>query len=235
MYLPMAALAVIAVIGAYKLVMKLQNRLSLFSDGGVQRFFLVLLLLACLVLGALTHKRNQVYQSGIALWEDTVRKRPNNAKAQLNLGMAYFNTGKTDRAVVHFQEAIRLKPDNQEGYSNMGGALLKINRKAEALQYFEKGLSLKPDPKRAAWLHSNAGVALFELGRNEEAIGHFQRAIRLSPGQAEYYANLGTVLESVKRVDDAIEAWENALKIKPGLPGIQERLTAVRQKKRAGR
>lgn len=235
MYLPLASLSVIAVIGAYKSSMVLQNRYSLFDENRLQKFCIVFFLLIGLALGALTYKRNHVYQSGIDLWEDTVRKRPMNAKAQLNLGMANFGVGRVDKALVHFQEAISLKPNNTEAYSNMGGALLKINRTEDALYYFQKGLTINPDVKTAAWLHSNMGVALFGLGRQGEAISHFQKAIQLKPDQAEYYANLGIALERQNRLPEAVEAWGQALKIRPDLPGIRERLTAVQLKKRAGR
>ncbi len=236
MYLPLAPLSLIAVTGAYRSIMVLQKRYSLFfKESRLQKFCVVFLLLIGLVLGALTCKRNHVYQSEITLWEDTVRKRPMNAKAQLNLGMANFNRGKTNEAIVHFLEAIRLRPEHPDAYSNMGGALLKINKGEEALYYFQKGLTMNPNEKTAAWLHSNMGVALFGLGRQEDAISHFQTAILLKPEQAEYYANLGLVLERTNRLPEAAEAWEHALKINPGLPGIRERLTAVQQKKRAGR
>ena len=54
---------------------------------------LVVVLGLALVAGALTVRRNADYASDLALWRDTVGKRPGSALAQSNLGTALFNRG----------------------------------------------------------------------------------------------------------------------------------------------
>ena len=54
---------------------------------------------AILALGAATRARNEVYRSQIALWRDTVAKRPDNPRAHHNLGMALAQAGVSRREI----------------------------------------------------------------------------------------------------------------------------------------
>ena len=77
-----------------------------------------LALLAC-VLIAVTIARNEVYRSEISLWEDTVSKSPNKARAYNNLGYAYSLAGRDDEAGIAYREALRLDPDYGKAANNL--------------------------------------------------------------------------------------------------------------------
>ena len=77
-----------------------------------------LALLACALI-AVTIARNEVYRSEISLWEDTVSKSRNKARAYNNLGYAYSLAGRDDEAGNAYREALRLDPDYGKATNNL--------------------------------------------------------------------------------------------------------------------
>jgi uncharacterized membrane protein len=58
--------------------------------------------------GVLTVQRNADYASDMAIWSDTLAKRPDNARAQVNLGAALVVRGDGNAAIEHFRKAIQI-------------------------------------------------------------------------------------------------------------------------------
>lgn len=63
-----------------------------------------------LLLSSLTIQRNSIYANEITLWEDTVRKSPNKARAHNNLGYAYLLERRYAEAKREFNTALTLNP-----------------------------------------------------------------------------------------------------------------------------
>ena len=78
-----------------------------------------------LALGLLTARRNEDYRSELAIWSDTVAKRPDNERAHSNLGVAWSKIpGRLNDAIAQYEEALRLKPDYAEAHNNLGVRLV---------------------------------------------------------------------------------------------------------------
>jgi protein O-mannosyl-transferase len=175
---------------------------------------------ACAVLAGLlcfaTLQRNQAYRSEEAIWADTVSKRPQNERAQDNLGFVLSKEpGRRDEAITHFEEAIRLKPDFVEAHYNLAFALLSIpGRLGDAIDEYEEALRLKPD---LIMVRFNLARALQTMpGRSGEAIAQYEETIRRRPDFAEARYNLGVMLQEIPgRGDEAIAQYEEALRLKP--------------------
>ena len=103
MYLPLAAIVTACVLAAYGIGNQLVRRVA--ESAGTRKLLgsvlaaLVLLPLAA-ALGCRTFERNALYRDPISIWQDTVNKRPGNARALNNLGCAYISAGRSDRAVL---------------------------------------------------------------------------------------------------------------------------------------
>ncbi len=100
------------------------------------------------VLGGLTLRRNADYRSEIAIWADTVAKRPTNPRAEDSLASAYLAAGRWSEAIVHDQAALRLQPDFVDARSNLGDALLRGGRRAEAIAAYREALAIDPKMPR---------------------------------------------------------------------------------------
>jgi len=199
MYLPLAAAAAAAVAGSY-------------AWAG-RRSWPALAALA-LLLGILTAGRNRAYATDLGLWTDTVGKRPDNANARNNLGLALFRAGRTAEAIREYRAALELQPAYPGVLNNLGNALDSSGDPREAIGCYEAALRLEPGFAAA---HYNLARALERTGRTPEAIGQFEQALRLEPGRADARCGLGEALARSGRAAEAIEQFEAALRIRPDL------------------
>ena len=196
MYLPLAAVVVLVVLGVQALL-------------GRRTVVVVVLAIG---LGFLTVRRNEDYRSEFAIWEDTVAKRPKNGRAHYNLGVVLQQVGRVQDAIGQYEQALRLKPEMVEAHNNLGKALLAVGRVSDAIEQYELALRLKPD---SAETHYDLAVALRQAGEIEDAIGHYKRAVSIDPDYLEAHSNLGIVLWQEGKLDDAIEQFGQALRVKP--------------------
>jgi tetratricopeptide (TPR) repeat protein len=75
--------------------------------------------LLAFILCLSTMARNEVYQSEVALWEDTAQKSPHKARVHNNLGYAYYLSGRYGEAERSYLTALRLKPDDSLARNNL--------------------------------------------------------------------------------------------------------------------
>jgi protein O-mannosyl-transferase len=192
MYLPLAIVVATVAVAAY---------------GFLGRRALIAGAIAALAFGALTFRRNADYDNPRDLWSDTVEKRPGNARAHHNLGLAL--AGRDDAlAVQHFRRAIEIDPQFAEPHNDLGLVLAP----AEAVEHFRTAVRLQPR-FFAAW--ANLGNALLELGRNDEASAAYETALALRPTAADANYNLGNLHFHAGRFEAAIACYRAALAVEP--------------------
>lgn len=152
------------------------------------RRFVALSSVIVLLFSIATYRRNQVWKDDITLWEDTVKKSPNNERAYNNLGYAYSLRKEYDQARRCYERAIELSPDYAEVYDNLG-VIYGIGAEYEkAIQYHKKAIQLKPGYLDA---YLNLAATCGRKGDYDKAIQFYQEAIQLAPGYADVYNNLG--------------------------------------------
>jgi tetratricopeptide (TPR) repeat protein len=206
MYLPLAAVLAVAVVGVYRRVGE-RGRGAVWAGSAA----------VALLWGGMTIGRNADYRTDIALWSDTVAKRPANPLAHFMLAGALERAGEVPRALESYAEALRLKPNFSVGHENYGALLLKLGRRAEAITHFEEALRLQPAFPDA---HMNLGNALVAEGRAGDAVRHLAEAVRLAPEFAEMHYNLANALSAAGRTAEAVAAYEAALKRPAGSPAV---------------
>lgn len=204
MYLPLAAVIVVMVAGAQAWWVT-AKRMSLVALLGSAAIAFVLLTVA----------RNRDYRSEIALWTDTVAKRPNNPLAHFMLAGAQERAGNLAGALASYEQTLELKPDFSIGHEQFGELLMRQGRRGEAITHFEAALRLQPQYADA---HANIGTAYLADGRITEAIGHLERATQLAPGVALTHCNLGNALAASGLAVDAMAEFEAALRLQPTQP-----------------
>ena len=199
MYLPLACVVALAVFALHR-----------WSP----RVALAVATVVSAVLGYATIERNRDYGSAIALWTDTVAKRPLNSRAHAALGAALVEKGDPVAAIAAFQRALQLEPSSAKVHNNLATALLDVNRTSDAIAHFEASLRLAPG---TASTHYNFGNALLSLGRTAEAIAQQQQALILHAKFPEAQCALGNALFAAARFAEAIARYEEALRLSPGL------------------
>jgi protein O-mannosyl-transferase len=200
MYLPLAAVVVLAGVGAY-------------AWGG--RKALVGLSITAVALAALTIRRNHDYRDAASIWADTVAKQPGSSRGRNNLANALMKIPeRVPDAIFHFKEALRIKPDYADAHDNLANVLMKIpERVPEALAHFQAALRIRP----AALTQYNLANLLVAIpGRLPEALTHYEESLRLKPDFAEAHGNLAYVLSEIPgREDEALVHFGEALRLRP--------------------
>ncbi len=197
MYLALAAVISLAVVGAY-------------AWGG--RRMLLAWFAVAIGLGWLTVSRNEDYRSELSVWSDAVAKCPGNQWSQVNLGMALYDQGRTEEALKRFEKTLQLAPNDSGAHNDLGLALAKLGRLPEAVNHYETALRIRPNFPEA---HNNLGLALLESDRPAEALVHLETALRLKPSLATVHFNLGKTLAKLGRLEDAITRYREAIQINP--------------------
>lgn len=145
----------------------------------ISDLFVVWLIVWCVVLSVLTYKRNNMWQSGIKLWSDTVKKSPAKPRPWYNLGIAYYKSGSYMETLRCLQKAAEISPEFDEIYLATTFVYMKLGRYQDAAEMSLKGISVDP----ANPVHYNdLGIAYVQLGRTEDAKQAFTTAIDLRPG-----------------------------------------------------
>jgi len=218
MYSPLAAVITLVVVGVFVLGRRLWNKRQGTALGCVGTACVVM------VFGFLTIQRNRDYRSALAIWGDTVEKRPGNPRAHNNLGLAFAKLGRLDDAEGQYEQALRIKPDLADAQFNWGLALVRQGRVPEAIGHWEQALRIKPDFADAQY---NLGLAFAQQGRLQEAISHWEKALRIDPNIADAQYNWGLALEKLGRSAEAIPHYREALRTQPDLGQARDALARL--------
>ena len=182
------------------------------------RRFLVTWLEAAICLGvvallaAATYARNRAWNDEVEMWMDVVRKSPGKARAHSNLGFAYFDAGRYDRALEETEKAIQIDPKLAMAYYVRHLALEKMGDISKAIEVAKKSLEI--DPK----LH----MAEFSLGKiylakeePEVSVEYFRRFLKAYPYAPEVHHLLGVAYATQKRFDKAVSEFESEVRVNP--------------------
>jgi protein O-mannosyl-transferase len=217
LYLPLAAVVVLVVIGGYQALQLLVRR------GIAQRVALALgcglLVLVCLVLGGLTCRRNADYRSALAVWQDVVDKAPHSYRAQTHLATALREAGRFDEAVEHLLAARKAIPDEKMKLGvaiiecNLGLTLTMRGQPAEAIPHLQQVLS--SPPPLAAEGHYHLGNALAKLGRRDEALAEYRLVLAIKPAHLLARVQVAGLLLEKRLFDEAVAQYRAALAVDP--------------------
>ncbi len=219
MYLSLAAVVTLGVVGGYALLVRLAK-----SGYRLQQIGVAVIAVLLAWFGSLTVRRNADYHSEIMMWADVLKKRPDNPRAHTNLGLRLAERGEADLALAHFQEALRINPNFVEAYNNTGMILANHGRGEEALPYFQEALRLRPNAKRA---HFNIGQVLASQDKWDEAINQYEQELQVDPQFETAYLSIAMALEIQKKPAEAAARYRHALSIWPNWIDARLRLASL--------
>ena len=165
-----------------------------------------------LSLAGATAGRNYDYRSEIAIWEDTVAKRPGNSRAHNNLGFAYIREARLEEAEKHFRIAAALEPERAKAHYDLGNVLLQLNRLEEAESALGRALAKQPDYPIAATKLANLR---FMRGDVRGAANLYLLAVEGDDTLGEAHANLASALGAQGDGNGAVRHGRRALELEP--------------------
>jgi tetratricopeptide (TPR) repeat protein len=257
MYLPLAALMVLAVVGTALLWDRAkQTRTESFAPAFA-------LLAVCASASALTITRNREYSSPLRLAETVLERWPTGLahrmvgtesilagrqaegvahlrdavrlgepRAPYDLGIALFNEGKLDESIQQLQAFVREEPDLLEVISarmTTGRAFVLQQHWPQAIGEFRTLLAMAPSNLEARLRLADALAAHNEF---EEAIGRYREYLKARPADTEGLTKLAIALVATGRHEDAIVAFRRVVELDPQSADAQRNLATALYDKR---
>ena len=205
MYLPLAAVLVLALVGILAAIRRWA------PDGWLaqRRTAVVALALTTIVYSGLTVARLQAYADPIGMWQQVLDVRPH-GRAHYNLGFHLKEAGRTAEAIAHYQAAL---PDEPVAHYALGfeyGAAARFDEAATHLRAFMQARPADSLAPKASFL---LGQALAQLGRPAEAERAFRDTLRMRPGDVDARVGLADLFLSTERFADAVPLFREYLQV----------------------
>jgi len=156
-------------------------------------------------------RREAVWSSDAALWEDAVRHAPGKARAWFNLGTAYLGSD-PDKARPALLRALELQPHFPQALYDLG--LIEQGKKnwSAALSYYQQAQSQDPGYWPAV---NNIGNTLFAMGERQRSLEFFLETLRLNPDYWPAQYNIAIVHYESNRYMDAARRLKTVLDWRP--------------------
>lgn len=122
------------------------------------------------------------YDKAIEAFKEEVRKKPNSAEANFNLGLAYGKTGQQVEEIAAYEQAIKLKPNVSSTYFNLGTVYNDIGQKQKAIAAFKDAIRLNSDYIKAQYAICKICI---EMGDREQAITEIEILKKMDNALAE--------------------------------------------------
>ncbi|HVK10630.1 MAG TPA: tetratricopeptide repeat protein, partial [Gemmataceae bacterium] len=159
---------------------------------------------AAVVLGVMTHQRNELYESRERVWRAAVERMPNNGRGLANLGQGLLMKDRPADAVGVLDRALALSATEPTALENMAAARELLGDFAAAEAYYQRLRTAYPKDGRWARLIGDRRLA---LGRWADAETAYRAALGLDPKAADAWVGLAAALNEQGR-DGAAERQE---------------------------
>lgn len=197
------------------------------------------------LLSSVTFMRSSKWKSSIVLYEDIIKKYPDNFLALNSLGVENMMKNNDDKALQYFNHATNVAPFNYKGFYNRGLLYLKNNNPKKAIEEFNSVFQLynyskayvarasayyalmnykgaRIDANTALRLDKRNHRALFVLANcaNDEnelstAIDFYDRAIELNSEEPDYYFKRSIAFGKQQKFADCLTDLNTCLELNP--------------------
>ena len=163
-------------------------------------------------LSAATYHQTKLWANTATLFDDALKKDPNNYVAYAVMGREMLNNGENEKALYCYDMALKLNPRFYGAYINEGLVLMTMGKRYDALKFFEKAMRLD---KYQADAYYDIGKFYMADNKLDESIPYFIKAVEIKPDYKEAYNDLRVVLVKKGRIGEGILQFEKALHINP--------------------
>lgn len=165
-----------------------------------------------------------VAETAIVRWESEVKADPNDTQARLQLGYAYQEAGRYDKAVAQYNHALKKEPTNTGALYNIGVVYLRMDLDDKAEQSFWQVLEVTPDHVLAA---KALGDIYAERGQYRSLLRAVRPVVEKHPEIADLQYLTGLAYENLNRPDWAKARYRLTLKYAPDYVKAREALTRL--------
>ncbi|MFH1018445.1 MAG: glycosyltransferase family 39 protein [Pseudomonadota bacterium] len=217
LYLPMFGFSLGLIGAGWRLYADTEGK----ARARIRRLLLWVPIVMCLLYLPLDILRMRVWADDLRLWRMNARDEPQDARAWVNLGIAWGNHGQFRESVAAYRTALTLEPDYGAAHYFFGRTLLDFGRNTQARD--ELGLAFRA----GVFPHDVLGsLALTSLADHDAgaAARSFLWSLRIVPNQAMNLRNLGKLLDDEGQGTAAKAALARATAAEPWNPENKVRL-----------
>ncbi len=135
-------------------------------------------------------KRVELTQNSIKSFEQAVAIHPGYAEAYRELGLAYKNTGQTNKALQQYEESLKYQPDDARVYSYLCDLHFGRKELEKARIAGEKCISINPKYVEG---HRNLGSVYVQMGRLDDGMAQYKKGLEVDPNNAILHQYIGFV------------------------------------------
>ncbi|HVP56573.1 MAG TPA: tetratricopeptide repeat protein [bacterium] len=156
--------------------------------------------------------KNKSYAEAIPLLRNELAKSPDSKEANYYLGMALWNTGNSDSALVYLAKAYQRDPKNPEYTLSLGNLYLEKKMPTDAEQVFQAGLAVGKKGYKSRFYYGigQAEIAADSLNAAIVDLMHAREADQKDP---KIYIALGQAYSKQKVNSLAIENYRKAVEL----------------------
>jgi tetratricopeptide (TPR) repeat protein len=205
MYLPLAFLTALAVIGVYFALRRAAPRAF--------RVRRAVAAVVCALLAIGIVMRNHDYNDPLTLARVTVERWPN-GRAHVELGTALVAAGMPDEALTEFERGAR---DYAPGHYPLGAELVGRGRVDEGIDHLREFIRQYPGNRAALPAHRLIATALVGRGQFEEAATECGAILARYPTDATTLVLMGDIRLNQRRFTESVQAYEAARRADPSV------------------
>ncbi|MEO7650020.1 MAG: hypothetical protein ABIZ80_06100, partial [Bryobacteraceae bacterium] len=163
------------------------------------------------VAGAASFSRNHVWSGPIPLWEDAVFKSPGKARAHFQLAYAYYEAGRCQEALGHYQKVSQLEKPDYRLLVDWALAYNCLELPREAMAKLEEAAALE----KTAHVYALIGMIYGKERKQAEALQALDKAIAIDPSFDMSYVYRGNVFQTADDWEAAAREYRRGLEINP--------------------
>jgi tetratricopeptide (TPR) repeat protein len=182
--------------------------------------------IAACVLAALsftTYRRNQLWGSEAALWEDTIAKSPNKLRGYGHLMHGLISEHHCRQAIQRMEDLSRRTSIDPPLLGHWAVAYECVHEPEHAIAKLELAAAQAPSAMTYVAIARNQ----LELMRDQDALQSLDRAIESDPGFESAYVLRGELLERHSDLASAANDFRQALRLNPQNEQAQWRLRQI--------
>jgi len=172
----------------------------------------VIVIIYCLMLGAITMNRLPVWQNNLIFWQRAVDEYPNDSFALSALGGAYYELKLLDQALIYSEKSIKIHNRNSDALSKLGTIYFDKQDYRRAIDYYNRAITIN---NGKSIYYYNRACAIAGLGDQRGALIDYELALKFSQSSDQYLDDYYLALANTKyKLGDyagAVTAYDTAI------------------------
>ena len=137
----------------------------------------------------------------IRSFEENIKENPFCAQSHNDIGVLYYQDGKKEKVLHHFNKAVRLNPQNTNFIKNLADFYyVEMDNVSDALKLYNQVLEIKPDDTETLLA---LGTVCADLQKYEDAKSFYSQILQVEPYNQEARKGLDRISHSYSAKDDS--------------------------------